>query len=53
MVSSTYGGTKMREVLYYHRAHPALKKGNISAERAIKSCILAFPSLWVGCNAIL
>jgi len=39
--------------LYHHRAHPALKNGNIGVERVIKACILAFPSIWVGCNAIL
>jgi hypothetical protein len=48
-----HGGTKMREVLYCHRTHPVLKKIELSAERVMKSCILAFPSIWVGCNTIL
>jgi len=53
MVSSTYGGAKAREALYRHRARPGLKKGNVRAEIVIKACILAFPSIWVCCNAVL
>ena len=48
-----HGGVKMREPLYCHRAHPVLKKRKPSAERVIKSCILAFPSIWVGCNTVI
>ena len=53
MVSSTYGGVKAREALYRHRARPALKEGNVRADIVVKACILAFPSIWVGCNAVL
>jgi hypothetical protein len=41
----------MREALYRHRADPVLKRGNVNA--VTKACILAFPSLWVGCNVLL
>jgi hypothetical protein len=40
-----------RALAYSHdRAHDTIKQGNGGAERVIKMCILAFPSIWVSCN---
>jgi hypothetical protein len=53
MVSSPVWWDEMRRVLSHHRVHSAFEEGHGSTERVIKTCIIAFPSLWVSCNAML
>jgi len=42
--------TRMKRVYRCYRAHAKFEQGIVSTEEVIKTCILAFPSLWVSCN---
>jgi hypothetical protein len=37
-------------VYFNCRAHSAFERGCVSTEKIIKTCVLAFPSMWVSCN---
>lgn len=45
--------TSMRRVDHRYRTHVKFEQGIVSTEVVIKTCILAFPSLWVSCNTPL
>jgi hypothetical protein len=45
-----YRWMRMRGIYFHYRAHSAFHGGSGTAERVIKMCIMAFPSVWVSCN---
>jgi hypothetical protein len=48
-----YCGTRRKGVHSHYRTHAAFERGHRGLDAAIKKCLLAFPSLWVSCNAAL
>ena len=42
----------MRDAEFNYRAHAKFTSGCGDTEIVMKSCILAFPSLWASCNIV-
>ena len=49
----THGRTKTGSMKSHYRTHRGFEQGNGSTEAVIRSCIIAFPSLFVSCNTIV